>query len=159
MDFDKLKEVAEPISHYYASIRPATKKTLQGFIQTKSALCLALFSMTISLISFTVSFTLFRRQWKQFITNLQRFFCGTRGQFLHIVHELAADEATTSFLYLTEDEFSALSDIAKEVLARRKVATCSTSNTTHPQNNPSFTPMLLTCTPNLMLDHRKPLPF
>ena len=64
------------------------------------------------------------------VTNPQRFFRGTNGRFLHIVNELAADDtqATTAFLYLTEDEFSALSELAKEVLARRKVATCSTSN-------------------------------
>ena len=44
--------------------------------------------------------------------------------------EAIADDtqATTAFLYLTEDEFSALSELAKEVLARRKVATCPTIN-------------------------------
>ena len=113
MDFDKLKEVAEPISHYKASIPPATSKALVSYMQTKSALCLALFSMTISLISFTVSFTLFRRQGKHIINHPQRFFRGTPGRFLHIVHELAADDtrATTAFLYLTEDKFSAMSEI------------------------------------------------
>ena len=128
MDFDKLKEIAEPISHYYASIPPATSKALERYMQTKSALCLALLSMTISLISFSISFTLFRRQWKQFVTHPQLFFRGTNGRFLHIVNELAADDtrATTAFLYLTKDELSALSELAKEVLARRKVATCST---------------------------------
>ena len=60
----------------------------------------------------------------------QRFFRGTHGRFLHIINELAADDeqATTSFLYLTEDDLSALSGIAKELLARRKVAICPTSN-------------------------------
>ena len=61
MNFDKLNEVAEPISRYYASIPPATKKALEGYMQTKSALCLAVLS--VSLTSFTVSFSLFRRQW------------------------------------------------------------------------------------------------
>ena len=46
MDFDKLKEIAEPISHYYASIPPATSNALEGYMQTKSALCLAPLSMT-----------------------------------------------------------------------------------------------------------------
>ena len=130
MDFDELKEVAESISHYYASIPLATSKALEGYMQTKSALCIALLSMTISLISFIISFTLFRCQWKQFITHPQHFFRGTDGRFLHIVNELAAEDtqATTAFLYLPEDEFSALSEIAKEVLARLKVATCLTSN-------------------------------
>ena len=62
MGFDQPKEVAELISHYYASIPPATSEALEGFMQTRSALCLALLSMTVSLISFTVSFTLFRCQ-------------------------------------------------------------------------------------------------
>ena len=68
-DFDELEEVAEPISHYYASILPATSKAVEGYMQTKSALSLVLLSMTISSISFSISFTLFRRQWKQFITH------------------------------------------------------------------------------------------
>ena len=99
MDFDKIDEVAEPISHYYDSIRPATSKALEGFMQTESGLCLALLSMAISLISSTISFTLFRRQWKQFITHPRRFFRGTHKQFLHIVKELATDDtkATTAF--------------------------------------------------------------
>ena len=130
MDFDKLKEVAEPISLYNASIPPATSKALERYMQTKSALCLALLSMTISLIASSIRFTLFRRQWKQFITHPQGFFRGTNGRFLHFVNELAAvdTQATTAFLYLTEDEISALSELAKEVLARRKVVTCPTSN-------------------------------
>ena len=136
MDFDKLKEVAEPISHYYAFIPPANSRALERYMQTKSALCLALLCMTISLISFSISFTLLRRQWKQFHTHPQRFVGGSHGRFLHIVTELAADDqqTTTAFPYLIEDEFSTLSELAKEVLARHKVATCPTSNasTEHP---------------------------
>ena len=29
-DFDKLKKVAEPVSHYYASIPPTTSEALEG---------------------------------------------------------------------------------------------------------------------------------
>ena len=84
MDFDKLK-VAEPISHYYAFIPPATSKALEGlYVETKSALCLALLSLTVSLISFGMRFTLFEPQWKQFITHPQRFFRGTHARFLHL---------------------------------------------------------------------------
>ena len=80
-------------------------------MQTKNALCLAPLSITISLIAFSISFNLIRRQWKQFITDPQRFLCGTHGRFLHIVNKLAADDtqATSAFLYFTEDEISALS--------------------------------------------------
>ena len=96
--------------------------------------------MSISLIFFSFSFILFKPQWKQFINHPQRFFRGTRGRVLHIFNELAADDtqATTAFLYLTEDEFSTLSEVAKEVLARRKVATCATSNASTEQ--PVFYP-------------------
>ena len=62
IDFDKPEEVAEPIVHVYASNPPAKSKALERFMQTKSAFCLALFSMTISLISFSISFMLFGRQ-------------------------------------------------------------------------------------------------
>ena len=100
---------------------------------------------------------MFRRQWKQFITHPQRFLRVTHGRFLHIVNELAADDtqASTAFLYLSQDEFSALSEIAKEV--RRKVATCPTSNAS--TERPLFYPMSLPRTPHLMLDDRKPLLF
>ena len=130
MDFDKFEEVAEPISHYYASIPPATSKALEGYMHTKSGLCLAPLSMIIFLISSSISFTLLRHQWKQFIAHPQCCFNVTHGKFRHNVNELAADDtqATTAFLYSTGDELSALSEIAKEVLARRKVATCPTSN-------------------------------
>ena len=84
-------------------------------------------------------FRLFRRQWKQFITHPQRFFRVTHGWFLYIVNELTADntQATTSFLYLTEDELSALSE---EVLTPRTVSTSPTSNasTAQPLLYPDF---------------------
>ena len=136
MDFDKLKEVTEPISHNYVSITPATSKALEGYMLTKSASCLALLSMTVSLISFSISFTLFRCQWKQIITHPLRFFRSTHGRFLHTANQLAADDAQalTAFLYLTEDNFSALSEITKKVLARRRFATYPTSNTSTEQH-------------------------
>ena len=74
VDFEKPKELADLISHYYAFILPATSRALERYMQTKSALYLALLSKTISLISFGISFTPFRRQLKHFITHLQRTF-------------------------------------------------------------------------------------
>ena len=159
MDFDKPKVFAEPISHYYASIASAMRGALEGYMQTISALCLAYLSMTICFTSVSIGFTFLRRQWKQFITHPQRFFRGTHGRFLHIVNKPVADDAqaTTAYLYLTKDEFSALSEIAKEVLARHKVATCPTCNACTEQ--PLLYPVSLTLTPHVMLDHRKPLRF
>ena len=130
IDFDNLKEVAKPIAHHYASSPPATSKTLKENMQTKSSWCSALLTLTISLISFSISFTMFRRQWKKFIFHPQRFFSGTQGRFVEFVNKLVADDTqgTTAFLYSTEDELSALSEIAEEVRTRRKVVTCPTSN-------------------------------
>ena len=130
MDFVKPKELVETISHYYASTPPPTGKMLERYMPTKSAFCLVLLSMTFSLISFSISLTLFIRQCKQFITHPQRFFRGTHGLFSHIVNQLVADgtRATTAFLYLTEDQNSTLPEIAEIALTRRKVATGPTSN-------------------------------
>ena len=129
--FDKLREGAKLMTHYYASLPPATNKVLEVFMQTKSDLCLRVLSMTISLISISICFTLFKSQWKQFNTQPQHFFHGTHGRFLHIIDEPVGDdmEAITAFLYLLKDDFSALSEVVKEVIARRKVATCPTSST------------------------------
>ena len=52
MDFDKFKEVAEPISHFYVSNSTASGRAFKRYLQTKSALCLAFLSLTNSLIFF-----------------------------------------------------------------------------------------------------------
>ena len=145
MDFDKFKEVAEPTSHYYASIPPSTSKTLERYMRTKRALCLALLSVTISLISFSINFTLFRRQWKQFVTHPQRFLRGTHGRYLNIVYELA------------QTNFQRYPNLPKKYSHAAKFPIVPLA--THPKNNPKFTPMSLTHNLLLMLDHRIPLPF
>ena len=88
MELDKIIELVEPISPYYASNQPVTSEALEGYMQTNSALCLALLSVTISWISFSISFTLFRRKWKLFITHPQRFFRGTHGGFYILLMSL-----------------------------------------------------------------------
>ena len=159
VDFDKLKDVAKHISHSYAPIPPATSKGLEGYVQTKSASCLAFLSMTISLISFSVGFNMLRCQWKQLIIQPQLFFRAMHGRFLHIFNKLAADDtlATTAFLYLTQDELSALSQILEEVLTRREATSSPTSKASTEQR--LLYPVSLTRTPHLMLDHRKTLYF
>ena len=92
-DFDQLKGVAEPISYYYASFLAATSEALEGYKQTKEAFGLILIAMTVSLISFSIIFALFRSQWKQFITHPHRIYRGTHGRSLDLVNELAADDA------------------------------------------------------------------
>ena len=80
------------------------------------------------------------------------------GRLLHIVIESAADDtpATTAFLYLSEDQFSALSEFAKGVLALRKVATCPTGNASTEQALLYL--LLRTRTQHLILVHREPSP-
>ena len=101
LDFDKFKEVTKYIFHYHASNPPATNKALAGYTQTKSALCLALLFMSISLISLSISFTFFRRQWKQFITHPQRFFRGTHGRSNVLRSSNCVRSFHTSFWYLS----------------------------------------------------------
>ena len=155
MNFDKPKVVAQRIFHYYVSIPPNTNKALEWYLQTRKTWCFVLLLMTISLISFSIKFTLFRNHWKQFITHLQQFLRSTNGWFLHFSNELAADDtqATTVFLHLSEDKFCALSENAEEVLAREKLSLAPPIK--QPRNNLFSTPMLPMRTRPLMLDHPK----
>ena len=86
----------------------------------RTVFSLAFVSMTISLLSFSNSFTLFWRQWQRFFKHPQWFLRGTHGRFLHIVPNLNDDDndVTTAFLYMTDDEFLAIKGLAREVLAR-----------------------------------------
>ena len=61
-----LRTVAQPISHYYTTISPSTSPALADYMPMGTAFSLGCVSMTISLLSFSISFTLFRRQWQRF---------------------------------------------------------------------------------------------
>ena len=156
LDFDKFKEVTKYIFHYHASNPPATNKALAGYTQTKSALCLALLFMSISLISLSISFTFFRRQWKQFITHPQRFFRGTHGRFLQIVDNRVADDtqAITAFFIYPKRSFQRFPKLPKKYSHATNLRFVPLA--THLQNNPLSLPMSLTRTSNLTLDHRRP---
>ena len=72
-----------------------------------------------SLLTFTISFTLFRRQWKRLFLHPQRFFTSSQGHFIHIL-DGAEDpppiDNNSLFLYLTKNEFLAKQGLAKETL-------------------------------------------
>ena len=110
MTSEDLRAVTQPIAQYYTTISPSTSRALADYMPMKTAFCLACVSMTISLVSFSISATLFRRQWRRFFKHPQRFFRGTHGRFIHIVPTLESDDTdqATAFLYMTDSEFIAL---------------------------------------------------
>ena len=102
------------------TISPSTSIAFADYIPMRTAFSLACISMTVSLLSFSISFTLFRRQWQSFLKHPQRFFRGTHGPFSHIVSNLNDDEndVTTPFLYLMEAEFLAITELPRDVAAQ-----------------------------------------
>ena len=120
MTIENLRTLTQPISNYYTTIFPSTSRALADYMSMRTAFSLACVSMTISLLSFSISSTLFRRQWQRFSKHPQRFFRGTDGRFLHIVPNLKDDDndVTTAFLYKTDAEFLAIKRLACEVVAR-----------------------------------------
>ena len=134
MTNEDLRTVAQPISHYYTTISPYTSRVLADYMPMRTAFSLACVSMTISLLSFRISFTLFRRQWQRFFTHPQGSFRGTHGRFLQIVPNLNDDDndVTTASLYMTDAEFLAIKGLAREVLARSDTEITSCLPPPHP---------------------------
>ena len=133
MSPEALDQLTKPIADYYSSISPATSAALSAYLPTRTAVCFSLLSVTVSLLTFCVSFTLFRRQWRRLFSHPQQFFRGTSGRFLHIVDNSPPTTADdSSFLYLSVAEFNALQELAQETLRRptftTNPTTCSISN-------------------------------
>ena len=63
MTNDDLRTVVQPISHYYTTISPSSSRALAHYMHMRTAFSLACVSKTISLLSLSISSTLFRRQW------------------------------------------------------------------------------------------------
>ena len=140
MSPEALDQLTKPISEYHSSISPATSAALSAYLPTRTAVCFSLLSTTVSLLTFCVSFTLFRRQRRCLFTHPQHFFRGTSGRFLHIVDNsspITADDS--SFLYLSVAEFIALQELAQETLRR---LTFTTNPTTYSTTNPPPHPVV-----------------
>ena len=119
MSPEALDQLTKPIADYYSSISPATSAALSAYLPTRSAVCFSLLSITVSLLTFCVSFTLFRRQWHRLFSHPQQFFRGTSGRFHHVVDNSVPTTADdSSFLYLSVFEFNALQELAQETLRR-----------------------------------------
>ena len=62
MSVDSIDQLAHPIAQYYSSISPATSQALESYLPFRTAVLFSTVSITLSLLTFTISFTLFRRQ-------------------------------------------------------------------------------------------------
>ena len=128
---ETLDKLTEPIAIYYSSISPATSAALESYLPTRTAVFMSTLSITMSPPTFSLSFTLFRRQWRRLFTHPQKFFRGTSGRFIHIVDTNPADYERTdsSVLYLRSDEFRALVVLTRETITK---ANAQPSNYTSP---------------------------
>ena len=114
-----IDELTKPIAQYYSSISPATSQALQSYLPYRIAVLFSGFSITLSLLTFTISFTLFCRRWKRLFRHPQRFLASSQGRFIQIMdgnEDLPQIEDNSPFLYLTKAEFLALQGLAKETL-------------------------------------------
>ena len=138
MSPETLADLTRPIAKYYSSISPATSAALSSYLPTRTAVLFSLISVTLSLLTFCISFTLFRRQWTRLFAHPQRFFRGTSGRFLHIVEDSQSTASDNSFLYLSVTEFKALQALAKEALRRPSLNVPLTpTETINITNNPT----------------------
>ena len=122
-----IDELTKPIADHYSSISPATSHALQSYLPYRTAALFSGISITLSLLSFTISFTLFRRLWKRLFLHPQRFFTSSQGQFIHILDDSenpSLIENNAPFLYLTKNEFLALQGLAKETLQMTRDSNC-----------------------------------
>ena len=116
MSPETLAHLTRPIAKYYSSIPAATSAALSSYLPTRTAVLISMVSVTLSLITFCISFTLFPRKWTRLFAHPQRFFRGTSGRFLHTVEDFQPTASDTSFLYFSVTEFKALQALAKEAL-------------------------------------------
>ena len=117
MSCTAIDELTKPIADHYSSISPATSYALRSYLLYRTAVLFSGISITLLLLTFTISFTLFRRQWKRLFLHPQRFFKSSHGRFIHILdgtQDPQPIENNSLFLYLTKNEFLALQGLAKE---------------------------------------------
>ena len=155
MSPEALDQLTKHIADYYSSISPATSAALSAYLPTRTAVCFSLLSITVSLLTFCVSFTLFRRHWRRLFSHPQHFFRGTSGRFLHIVDNSSPTSADdSSFLYLSVAEFNALQELAQETLRR---PTFTTNPTTYSITNPPPHPVVASDTTSANPNHVYPM--
>ena len=74
LSIDSVNQLAHPIAQYYSSISPATSQALGLYLTFRTAVFVSIVSVTLSLLTFTSTFTLFHRQWERLFVHLHKFF-------------------------------------------------------------------------------------
>lgn len=123
MSATAVDDLTRPIAEYYSSISPATSVALRSYIPYRTAILFSITSITLSLLTFTISFTLFRRQWKRLFLHPQRFFQCSNGRFIHIVDNDSPSSPSnmdSPFFQLTKSEMNALQSLAQETLRHQQ---------------------------------------
>ena len=96
MSLEALDQLTKSIAAKNSSIFPATSAALSAFLLNRTAVCFSLLSVTVSLLTFCVSSTLFRRQWRRLFYHPQQFLRGTSGRFLLSVENSTLTSAADS---------------------------------------------------------------
>ena len=79
MTDETLDKLTQPIATYYSAVSPATSAASESYLPIRTAILMSTLSITLSLLTFSISFTHFRRQWRCFITHPQKYFWGHQG--------------------------------------------------------------------------------
>ena len=120
MSPESVDKLTRPIAKYYSSISPATSEALESYLPFRTAVIFSTVSITLSLLTFTISFTLFRRKWKQLFLHPNKFFSQSHGRLLQIrdaeEQSSQATEDDTAFLTISYSEFQALKALASETI-------------------------------------------
>ena len=137
-------ELTKPIANYYLSISPANSHALRSYLPFRRAVIFSSLSITLSLLTFTISYTLFCRHWKRLFLHSQRFFASLPGCCIQIMdnkEDRPPKEINSPFLYLTKHEFPAIQGLTKETLQVRSHTNHAT-NTLPPNVPPRVYPNL-----------------
>ena len=115
-----LRTVTQAKPQNYTTVLPSISRVLAGYKPMRTAFSLVGVSMIVCVLSVSITFLLFRRQWQRFFKHPQQFFRATHGRYLHIVPNLNDDDndVSTDFPYITDAQFLAIKGLGREVIAR-----------------------------------------
>ena len=117
MDPEILQKLTELCVAHYTSLNLATEAALDNFVPSKTSFLISGGSIILSLFLFILNFPLFHRQARALCCAPRRFFKSKSGQSIHVTNDIKLDP-DSSFLILTQDEFTALRALAKEALLK-----------------------------------------
>ena len=120
ISIDSINQLAHPLAMYYSSFSLATSQALEPYLLFRNAVLFSTVLITLSLFTFTINFTLFRRPWRRLSFHSHKFFKSTNGRILHVTDsdktpDPATDDAS-AFIQLNLDKFDALKTVASETL-------------------------------------------